>query len=87
MEIHCFVNKEDAKLKIIILCSGIILKSTKNKSVLNTKTYGTVLSSLKHFLGQCERSFSQLKVVKTKYRSMLTNEHVKNCMIFGYTGD
>jgi len=98
METHCFVNKADAELEIITLRSDIILKSTDNKSdevfkLMDPVKYKNVLNCaliVKAMFGstyQCERAFSQLKVIKTKYRSMLTNEHVKNCLILGCTED
>lgn len=71
---------------LITLHSDIILKSTNNKSdeVFKLK------QSLKHFFGstyQRERSFPQLKVNKTKYRSILTDENVKKYIILGCTHD
>lgn len=98
METHCFVNKAEAELEIITLRSDIILKSANNKGdevfkLMDPVKYKNVRNCaliVKAFFGStylCERAFSQLKVIKTKYRNMLTNEHVTNCMILGCTED
>ncbi|MBN3322180.1 GTD2A protein, partial [Atractosteus spatula] len=60
-------------------------KSLPKKSFKNIKTFARGMISVFASTYLCEQTFSKMKYVKPKYRTSLTDEHLKQILILGAT--
>jgi len=87
-------NEEDVEMEVINLKNDLILKSLYSPNeifwnLVNNNTYPLIRNCAQKIYSysastySCESQFSNMKYLKSKYRSRLTDTHLDNCLRTG----